>query len=160
MRGGALPPALLCAGLGFALAFAPRSARAPALATLVATAVVAHLTGYGAANPDAAFLGCWISVVVISALVHLPGGVGGKLALLLAFTAGLWAGAVTSASGGWTALCIALLCVGVLAPAAWLAGRGYGLAIKVVSSWLIAVAILAAGLSFVPTPGYVPDHME
>jgi hypothetical protein len=34
-------------------------------------------------------------------------------------------------------------------------------AIKVVSSWLIAVAALEATLQFLPvTPGYMPDHME
>ena len=38
--------------------------------------------------------------------------------------------------------------------------RGWGIAVKVVASWLAAVAILATMLSLVPTPGYMPDHME
>jgi len=45
--------------------------------------------------------------------------------------------------------------------------RGYprfsrlALALKVVASWLIAIAVLAASLSFLPvTPGYQPDHLE
>jgi hypothetical protein len=33
--------------------------------------------------------------------------------------------------------------------------------VKVVSSWLIAVAVLAATLQFLPvTPGYMPDHLD
>ena len=35
------------------------------------------------------------------------------------------------------------------------------LAIKIVLSWVIAVAILATLLQFLPvTPGYMPDHMD
>lgn len=35
------------------------------------------------------------------------------------------------------------------------------LAVKVASSWLIAVAILAVALKFLPvTPGYMPDHLQ
>jgi len=30
-----------------------------------------------------------------------------------------------------------------------------------VSSWLIAIAVLAAALPYLPvTPGYLPDHLE
>jgi hypothetical protein len=33
--------------------------------------------------------------------------------------------------------------------------------VKISSSWLIAVAILALTLQFLPvTPGYVPDHLD
>ena len=35
------------------------------------------------------------------------------------------------------------------------------LALKVLASWLIAIAVLVASLSFLPvTPGYQPDHLE
>jgi hypothetical protein len=35
------------------------------------------------------------------------------------------------------------------------------LALRVIGSWLIAVAMLGALLQFLPvTPGYLPDHME
>lgn len=38
---------------------------------------------------------------------------------------------------------------------------GLALALKVVASWLIAIAVLVASLSFLPvTPGYQPDHLE
>lgn len=55
----------------------------------------------------------------------------------------------------------ALPCVLVVLPAAWVVGRRQRIAIKVLSSWLIAVAVLAATLQFLPmTPGYLPDHMD
>lgn len=35
------------------------------------------------------------------------------------------------------------------------------LALKVFASWLFAIAVLVASLSFLPvTPGYQPDHLE
>ena len=74
MRGGALPPALLCAALACALAFAPRRAVAPSLIALVIAAILAHLFRAGGPWTEAIFLGCWISVVVIAATVHLPRG--------------------------------------------------------------------------------------
>jgi hypothetical protein len=39
--------------------------------------------------------------------------------------------------------------------------RGLRLAVKVVVSWLIAIALLNAVLRLLPvTPGYLPDHVE
>ena len=39
--------------------------------------------------------------------------------------------------------------------------RGIALVLKVIASWLIAIAVLAALLHILPvTPGYLPDHLE
>lgn len=55
----------------------------------------------------------------------------------------------------------ALPFVVVALPATWSVKAGKSLPLKVLSSWLIAVAILASFLQFLPvTPGYLPDHME
>ncbi len=109
---------------------------------------------------DGVFLGCWISVAATALTVHLPKGLGRTLALFLALNAGIWVGAVISTAGDrldlFKSLPVALVCW----PAAWLVARNKGIVIKVVSSWLIAVALLAAGLTIVPTPGYKPDHMD
>ena len=52
-------------------------------------------------------------------------------------------------------------CVLLAMPAAWLIGRKASIAVKVASSWLIAMAVLAALLPFLPvTPGYLPDHLD
>jgi len=48
-----------------------------------------------------------------------------------------------------------------LLPALWIVDRRVLIALRVVASWLIAVAMLGAMLQFIPvTPGYMPDHME
>jgi hypothetical protein len=66
-------------------------------------------------------------------------------------------------SGG--ALPGALLC-GALGLASGVAGRVVGdrrvaIALRVVASWLIAVAVLGVALQLLPViPGYVPDHLE
>ncbi|HEV7446690.1 MAG TPA: hypothetical protein VGO18_29245 [Steroidobacteraceae bacterium] len=58
-------------------------------------------------------------------------------------------------------LCAAAGAVLALLPAAWIADRRLLIALRVVASWLIAVAMLGAMLQLVPvTPGYMPDHME
>ena len=160
MRGGALPPALLCAALGFALAYAPRRVWSAALLALVSVALGVTFIPPPLAWRDPAFVGCWASIVVTALCVHLPRGVGSRLAVGLGVNGGLWTGAVIAVAGARLdlvkAVPWALLCV----PGAWLVATRRGLAIKVAASWLIAVALLAASLMLVPTPGYVPDHMD
>lgn len=161
MRGGALPPALLFAALGLALAFAPRRTLGPALAIAALSALAASFVPVPPTWREAAFLACWASVAAIAATVHLPGGPGPRLALGLATLAGGVAGALTSVAGERIdlvkSLPAALLCI----PAYWLVGRKGGIAVKVVASWLIAVALLAASLPLTTkTPGYAPDHMD
>ena len=160
MRGGVLPAALLCAALGLALAFAPRRALLPALVTLCAAAC-AGVVMFQAASREAAFAGCWASVVVIALALHLPRGVPLWLALAMSICAGAFAGAVI----GWEAqpvdllraLPAALLCL----PGRWIVRRGWPVALKVASSWLVAIALLSALLpTAATTPGYVPDHMQ
>jgi len=52
------------------------------------------------------------------------------------------------------------LALALLRPA-WIADRRARIALAVVASWLIAVAMLGTALQFLPvTPGYLPDHME
>ena len=160
MRGGSLPPALLCAAFGLALAFAPRRIFPYALALLAAAALAASFITFPTSWLDGVFFGCWISVIAASLSVHLPKRLGPRLALVLAIDCGFWAGAVIAAAGARTdllkALPVALLCL----PGAWLVATKRGIAVKVATSWLIAIAILAAALPLTPTPGYMPDHMD
>jgi hypothetical protein len=161
MRGGALPPALLCAALGFALAFAPRRVILPCLLGLIAPAAAIGRLNIDSTWTDTAFMGCWITVVITAASVHLPRGLGPRVALVLALNTGVWAGAVIAVAGApldlAKSLPWALLCL----PGCWLVNTGRSVAIKVASSWLIAIALLVAFLPITtPTPGYVPDHMD
>jgi hypothetical protein len=107
------------------------------------------------------FLGCWISVIVTAASVHLLRGDGVSAPLALSLNAGLWASAVVSLSGSRLDLLKALPWVMTFLPASWLVIRHASIPLKVVSSRVIAVAVLAAALQLLPvTPGYLPDHME
>jgi hypothetical protein len=110
---------------------------------------------------EGVFLGCWFSVAASAATVHLPSGLSARGAFALSLNAGFWSGAVVALAGSGLDLLKALLCVLVLLPAALLIRWHAPIAIKVVTSWLIAVAVLAATLQFLPvTPGYLPDHMD
>jgi hypothetical protein len=160
MRVGVVPAALLFVALGLALAFAPRSARAASLLALIATLGVFTFVPTPQAWLEGVFLGCWIAVIATAASVHLR-GLGLLAALVLSVDAGIWASAVISLSGSRLDLLKALPCSLILLPASWVVRRYDSVPVKVVSSWIIAVAVLAITLQLLPvTPGYLPDHME
>jgi len=161
LRGGTLPPALLCAALGLALAFAPRRAWGPSLVALAATATALAIAPVPPGWLEGVFLGCWVSIAAGAATVHLPGGLSPRGAFALSVNAGFWSGAVVALAGSRLDLLKSLLGVLVLLPAALIVGWRAPIVVKVVSSWLIAVAVLAATLQFLPTtPGYMPDHLD
>lgn len=160
MRGGVLPAALLCFALGMVLAFAPGRTVVPALVLLCASAVATSLFAPSRQWLEVAFLGCWLSVILLSTLVHWPREVPHWLALAAAADAGSWAGMVIAQEGRPTDLILALPCVLAALPARWLIGRGWGIALKVICSWLLAVALLASLLPTASTPGYMPDHEQ
>ncbi|CAN5715460.1 hypothetical protein BH11PSE1_BH11PSE1_05150 [soil metagenome] len=100
-------------------------------------------------------------MVITAATVHLPKGLNGPLALVLSLNAGVWCGAVIAAAGAPLDLAKAAPWVLLAFPGTWVVARGWGVGIKVLASWLVAVAILGAALqTTTPTPGYVADHME
>lgn len=160
MRGGALPPALLCFAVGLMLAFIPRRWIAPCLVALVGAALAISLIGVPARLEDVAFAGCWISLVLTALTLHWPGGPGPRTSAILCMNAGLWAGAVVAVAGRPWDLAVATSAVLVFWPAMVLLRTPARLGVKIVASWLVAVAILAAALPLTTTPGYKPDHME
>ena len=161
MKGATLPPALLCGALGLALACAPRRAWTPSLIALALTAGVLAVAPVPISWSDRVLLGCWMSAAAIAGAVHAPRGVPFLGAIALSINAGCWCGVVAATAGSLRDLATALPCVLILVPAAWLVRGQLPITVKVVSSWLIAVAVLAATLQLLPvTPGYMPDHME
>ncbi len=160
MRGGVVPPALLFAALACMLAFAPRGIRLPAIIAAFVTAIAVAQLPLPPAWVEVVFLGCWASTVGTAVLVHFPRRLPGRRALVLGFNAGAWAGATIAIAGTTLDLVKAAPWLALLVPGAWLVATRHGVAVKVVSSWLIAIALLAAVLPIVPTPGYAPDHME
>lgn len=161
MRGGALPPALLLAALALALALARPRVRIGCLVVLAVALLTLSRLELPHGWLDFAFLGCWASTVMNAAAVHLPGGVGWRGGLFLSVNSGLWTIAVVQLAGTSSDLPKACLALSVLLPARWLVVRRASIAVKVGSSWLIAIAILCGALPFLPvTPGYLPDHLE
>jgi hypothetical protein len=161
MRSGVLPSALLFAALGLALAFAPRSIRRPSFLALLAGIGTSSVVPIPGTWTEGVFFGCWISVIATAVSVHLVRGVSRFGAVALALNAGIWAGAVGSLSAARLSVLLSLPCVLIVIVASWLVDRRNSVAVKVVSSWIIAVAALAATLQLLPvTPGYLPDHME
>lgn len=126
---------------------------------LVAAALLATFLSVRGRQIEVAFGGCWASVILLAAGVHLR-RVPPWLAAAAAIDAGLWAGALIAGEGARSDLLSALPAVLVSVPAQVATRRGWQIAIKVVSSWLIAIALLAALLPTAPTPGYMPDHMD
>lgn len=151
--------ALLAAALGFALSFTgEKPARNAGLAAL-GLAVIFTVMPFGAVPETFAFTMICVSVIALSATVHLPFLQTPRILFGLACNAGIWAGAVTHVSGNSAGL-MALALVLLFIPGRLIVARGWGIGIKVVCSWLIAIAALEIGLLFVPTPGYAPDHMD
>jgi hypothetical protein len=161
MRGGTLPPMLLCTALGLGLASAEGKSVLVGLAVLVVTACAIALAPVPGTWADAAFLGCWISIIASAAIVHRHDVLQDKVALALSLNAGVWTGAVTALAPSRLGLLAALPLALCAWPAAWARRRGQAIVLKVLASWLMAVAVLAATLQFLPvTPGYLPDHMD
>lgn len=159
MRDTVLPVALLAASLGLALSFTDeKPARNAGVAALLLAILVAVIP-FGFVPETFAFSMICVSVIALAGSVHLARMQTPTLLFMLACNAGVWAGTVTHVSGNSEGL-MALALVLLFIPGQMLVRRGWGVGIKVVCSWLIAIAALEIGLLFVPTPGYAPDHME
>ena len=160
MRGGFLPPLILCATLGIALsAVKPRTALCSALIAIVVALAVFQIT-FQQRWIEFIFTATWLSVIVAATLLYLRAATADRLAFLVAVNSGAWIGAVAAVSGKRTDLAIAVPFLLLFLVGRSIVQRGWGISLKVFSSWLVAVAILATMLSLTPTPGYVPDHME
>jgi hypothetical protein len=161
MRGGVVPPALLFLALGLALTFASPRVWAPSLLALLATLGAGAFVRLPQTWLEGVFFSCWVSVIAAAASVHLRGGLKAWAAVALSLNTAVWASAVVSLSGSQLDLLKALPCVLIFLPASWVVGRYASIPVKVVSSWVIAVAVLAVTLQMLPvTPGYRPDHLE
>jgi hypothetical protein len=144
-----------------AIALAPRRAWIPSIAILTATAIITGTVVFSVSGLESVFFCCWMSVAASAAAVHMPRGLGSRGVLVLSLNGGFWSGGVIAAAGSRLDLLEALPCVLVLLPAAWIVRSGAAIVIEVISSWLMAIAMLTATLALLPvTPGYMPDHLE
>jgi hypothetical protein len=161
MRSGTFPAALLFAALGLVLVFAPRRARVSSSLALIASLAAALLLPVPERWLDLVFFGCWASVVATAAPVFFSATLRPGVATALSLNAGFWAGVVSSLSGSQLDLLYTLPCVFIWLPASLVVSRHGSLPVKVASSWIVVIAVLAATLQLLPvTPGYLPDHLE
>jgi hypothetical protein len=161
MRSGIAPSALLLVALGLALTHAPRRAWVSSLLALVTMMVTFLFLPAPHAWLEGIFFGCWISVIATAASVHLRRGVSTRVALALSLNAGAWASAAVVQSGARIDVLMVLPAVLILWPACSVTARHGSIPVKVLSSWIFAIAVLAVTLQLLPvTPGYLPDHTE
>ena len=160
MSGGVLLIALLCVALGLMLSFVARKTMLIGLAALAAAGVAAAaLPGGAAIGLPNAVIACATSAALTALCIHLPERAGRAAAVPLSANAGFWCGLLAGQMLPWQMPLLALP-IAVALAGRWLIARGWPIVLKVLSGWLIAIAILAAALPLITTPGYVPDHME
>jgi hypothetical protein len=152
-----LPALLVAAAFGLAIAKMRSEVRARAILVFAAAAALMAFAPRPPVWNGHVHLACWAAIVACGASLHLPNPFGARPAFVLALAAGTTGGAVASEH--------AILLLPPTTAATWLVAqrvaRRVPIAPKVVSSWLIAVALLAATLEMLPvTPGYLPDHLE
>ncbi len=160
MRGGALPAAMVIAALALTLGFVSRRTAALALGAATVAALLASQMTVPDNWVEAAFLLCWVSIGLISLFVYWPRRVHDGIVVGLGLLAGFATGSVIAAEGTPTDLLRILPAALIVVPASIAVSRGYAIAPRVLASWLVAVALLAAIIPHVVVhPGYVPDHM-
>jgi hypothetical protein len=152
--------ALMCAVVGIALTFAHGRGAWVAAGALAATAGLAWSLPVPRSFDAMILSGLWLSMIVTAALALLPRGLSEAGAIAIAVNGGAWIGALGSLSTGLGQLAIILPLALLFIPGKWISGRGYAIAAKVLLSWMMAVGVLSFFVSLMPTPGYVPDHME
>ncbi|HEY6941470.1 hypothetical protein [Dokdonella sp.] len=159
MNAVALPLVLLGLATGVAIAPAARSTRAIGFVAFALLAgIVARL-----ASPiplDAALRGSWIVIGLCAGAIHLP-RTSGRLALVFACASGGCAGMLAASSAALPEGYVLPPAIAALALASWCLCHGAHVAVKILASWLVAIALLMASLHGVPvTPGDRLDHLE
>ena len=149
-----VPVAMLFATLGLMLGFVPRHIAMIAIAASLM--VVIGITVLSVPDVSAAVLFpmIWLMIAVFSVFVYWPRRLSFALTATLAILAGM-VGGVAIAPQSFAPL----LAISVVVPSTVAVVRGYAIAPRVVSAWLLAVTMLGAILPYVVAhPGYVADH--
>ncbi|MET0231312.1 MAG: hypothetical protein ABW186_10310 [Rhodanobacteraceae bacterium] len=158
---GTLPALLVAAAFGIAVAYAPLASRWIGMLAFVVAATLIAFVPIPAGWSERVHLGCWIAIVTCCIRIHFPGAIGTRGAVVLAIAAGAVGGSVDSLQNMRTGVALLALIATATCFASRAAASCMPLAPRILSSWLIAVALLAATLQSLPvTPGYLPDHLE
>ena len=162
MMGGDVAAGLLLAVCAFMLAFVPRRIMATGIVAGVAM-TIAVVVSWQMLPVKVAFAGCWISLIVTAMLVYFPQVLRHApwAAPVLAANTGFWAGQVILVEGDWHDLVPVLPVWLAVVPAIVCVARGWVLPVRIVTSWLLAVALLVGSIPYlVVHPGYEADHKE
>lgn len=164
MNGGILPLLLLSSALGLVLSFVPLriAVRGAAIAVAVSLALygLAPLGELPEVVSKIVFPALWISIIATAAIAYLPFSATSRWVAPATVNAGLWIGLRASVSATWQQYAVGIAPIALFVAGRWFTKRDYSIVIKVVVSWLIAIAILSIFVSMTPTPGYEPDHMQ
>ncbi len=158
MRDVALPAAMTLMMVGLMLGSQPPKTALPAALAAAGLVVLCSL-GALPLSADAGIFACCSATALLSFAVYwprlLPQRAVVVVALAGAVVAGLGLGVAPNPARSYPALFGLMTAV----PALIAERYNFGIAARVVASWLIAVAVLAAVLPYVIAhPGYVPDH--
>lgn len=160
MRDGALPAIALCLMLGMMLAYArPRSVLA-AIVVLGLSALGASAIVFPLEWQAYVVIACWCGTMLFAMAIYLARSIPVLGAILAAATAGAMTGALTGEIGRPGVLASALPCVLVCLPAGWLVRRRHAIVLKVLTSWIVAVAVLSTGLTIAAGVNAGADHLE
>jgi hypothetical protein len=158
MSGAAIAAGLLLATLAFALGFVGRREALVCNALAAAAAMIAAMVS---AQVEVAFAGTWASLIAAAGAVYFPRIAQHSRWVCPAFAlnAGGWAGLLAVHEPGGSGVVAVLPALLLAIPAVLLVERGWGIALRVATSWLLAVALLVGSIPYlVDHPGYVPDH--
>ena len=159
MTDSALPAAMVFAALGLMLSFAARTIAAISIALAVLMAFAASHVGSDTIVHQAATIACWGVILIMAILTFWPRQWPALVIIAVSGAAGFVSGAVIEAAATPLKLWPTMVVVLVVLPATLAVERGYNIVPRVVMSWLLAVAMLAALLPYVVShPGYIPDH--
>lgn len=159
MNGGLVPFILIGFSVGLMLAFASNRVAGLALAALAGAASLTFLATRNMPQ-DLVFAGLWGSMIAVAGTTFLRIGRWPIVFITLSIIAGFWLGACAAVTSEFPDLIWGTVAAFICFPARWLADHRFDIVIKVVASWMIAIASLSMFVSLMPTPGYKPDHME
>lgn len=157
---GVFALALLAAAAGLAFSLSDHGVAWRAYAAMVALSMLSAFIPIAKSLETAVGYGLILSITATAFIPLYLRRMPASLALVAGANAGLWLGLSGSISSTRGALGMALPLGLLFLPGRWINSRGYGMVLKVFSSWIIAIAALAL-LQFLLFGQEVGrDHME
>jgi hypothetical protein len=156
-----IPVAMLVATLALMLGFTSRRTAGMGLTIATGAALVSAQTTLPAAWSIALITVCSLGTVILVLLIFWPARLSRLIALVLSVVVGVITGLGHSLAAMPQNIYPALAAGALALPALVAIERGYAIAVRVVASWLVAIAVLAALLPYVVShPGYVSEHRQ